>query len=378
MKSNIHLPINWTDGVKLTKDHFINNYFNFITIVSDYNKVQLNNFNYGCTQAAVEKSIDIDIKIEGGQLVAYLKKCELIAKNGHIISFDQELYGTKLPEVSINANDLDRNSLEYYYVIVSINPYDLIPVGIPDPEMIPLHHPHVLPEIKLHIINKKEVNNNFLEGYFLIVKKIAFQNGTFQEDDKYIAPVVKTKNNEILNQFISKVNNELYLLNDFSIKIHKKNSHSSANNKLVHNTFSLCTKIIDYYAEHCFYLKNIASEESPVYMFDKIIVLTNHLLSTLTLMDDKEKEMLLQYYYEWIDVKPSELLSVLFEAKSAVYDHNDIAQTLDKLNQFLWVLKRLWQKLSELEYIGLRKENIVISEETKKAAPRSSTWSILD
>ncbi|WP_281322576.1 hypothetical protein [Flavobacterium aestivum] len=378
MKSNKHLPINWTDGVKLTKDHFIDNYFNFITIVSDYNKVQLNNFNYGCIQTANDKSIDIEIKIEGGQLVAYLKKCELIAKNGHIISFNQDIYGSKLPEVSINANDLDRNSTEDYYVIVSINPYELIPVGIPDPEMIPLHHPHALPEIKLHIINKKEVNDNFLEGYFLIVRKIAFQNGTFITDDKYITPVVKTKNNEILNQFITKVNNELYLLNDFSIKIHKKNGQSSANNRLVANTFSLCTKIIDYYAEHCFYLKNIASEESPVYMFDKIIVLANHLLSTLTLMDDKEKEVLLQYYYEWIDVKPSELLAVLFDAKNAVYDHNDIAQTLVKLNQFLGVLKRLWQKLSELEYIGLRKENIVISEETKTAPQRSSTWSILD
>ena len=95
-------------------------------------------------------------------------------------------------------------------------------------------------------------------------------------------------------------------------------------------------------------------------------------------MDDKEKEMLLQYYYEWIDVKPSELLSVLFEAKSAVYDHNDIAQTLEKLNQFLGILKRLWQKLSELEYKGIRKENIVISEETKVSAPKSNTWSILD
>lgn len=378
MKSNIHLPINWTDGVKLTKDHFINNYFNFITIVSDYNKVSLNNFNYGCIEPAGEKSIDIDIKIEGGQLVAYLKKCHVIAKNGHLIYFDQSIYGTKLPEVSMDANDLDRNSFEHYYVIVSINPYKLIPVGIPDPEMIPLHHPHVLPEIKLHIINQKDANDNFLEGYFLIAKKIAFQNGTFIENDKYIAPVVKTKNNEILNQFITRVNNELYLLNDFSIKIHKKNAHNSANNKLVTNTFSLCSKIIDYYAQQSFYLKSIAAEEPPVYMFDRIIVLANQLLSALILMDDKEKEMLLQYYYEWIDVKPSELLSALFEAKSAVYDHNDITQTLEKLNQFLGVLKRLWQKLSELEYIGLRKENIVISEETKTAPQRSSTWSILD
>lgn len=378
MKSKIHLPINWTDGVKLTKDHFINNYFNYITIVNDYNKVHLNNFNYGCIAPAGSKSIDIDIKIEGGLLVAYLKKCDLIVKNGHLISFNQEIYGTKLPEASINANDIDRNSFEQYYVLVSVNPFELIPVGVPDPEMIPLHHPNVLPEIKLHIVNKKDINDNFLEGYFLIVKKIAFQNGSFVEDNKYIVPVVKTKNDEILNQFISKVNNELYLLNDFSIKIHKKNEKSLSNNRLVSNTFKLCAKIIDYYADHNFYFKNIAAEESPVYMFDRIIILANHLLSALTLMDDKEKELLLQYYYEWMDVKPSELISVMFEAKSAVYDHNDIAQTLEKLNQFLGVLKRLWQKLSELEHIGIRKESIVISEETKTAPQRNNTWSILD
>ena len=33
---NTYLPINWTDGVKLTKDHFINNYFNFVATVNDY------------------------------------------------------------------------------------------------------------------------------------------------------------------------------------------------------------------------------------------------------------------------------------------------------------------------------------------------------
>ncbi len=378
MKSNIHLPINWTDGVKLSKQHFIDNYFNFITIVSDYNKVNLNNFNYGCTQKASDTSLDIEIKIEGGQLIAYLKKCDIIAKNGHLISFNTEIYGSKLPEVSINANTLEHNSTENYYIIVSIAPYDLIPVGVPDPEIVPLHHPNALPEIKLHIINKKEINDNFLEGRFLIVKKVTFQNGTFLVDEHYIAPVVKTKNNEVLTQFINVVNSELYLLNDFSIKIHKKNAQSSLNNRLVNNTFNLCTKIINYYAEHCFYLKNTAIEESPVYMFDKIIILANHLISALTLMDDKEKEVLLQYYYEWVDVKPSELLDVLFEAKSVVYDHNDIAKTLEKLNTFLGVLKRLWQKLSELEYIGVRKENIVISEETKTAVQRSNSWSILD
>ena len=150
------------------------------------------------------------------------------------------------------------------------------------------------------------------------------------------------------------------------------------NNKLVLNTFSLCEKIIQFYTENIFFLKNIAKEEPPIFMVEKIVNLSHSLVATLTLMDEKDKEILLQYYYEWIDVKPSELLNVLIEAKDAVYEHNDIYETLRKMDQFIGVLKKLWQKLSELEYIGVRKESIVICEETKTAAPKSRTWSILD
>ena len=379
MKTNSYLPINWTDGVKLTKDHFTENYFNFITVVNDYNNVRLNEFNYGIIDAASETSFQLDSKIESDtHLIVTLKQCNIIAKNGHHISFNSKIYGEDFPQASINATDLDQNVTDTFYVVVSINPYKLIPVGIPDPEIIPLHHPHVAPEIKLHIINQNAINQNFLESYFLILKKFKLQNGTFVENKKYIAPVVKAKNNATLMQFISNVNTELHQIYDYSIKINKKNIQNSSNNKLVLNTFSLCDKIIQFYVENNFYLKNIAKEESPIFMSEKIIILANSLLSALTIMDEKEKEMLLQYYYEWVDVKPSELLGILFTVKDIVYDHNDINATLDKLDQFSGILKKLWKKLSELEYIGLRKDNIVISEETKTAAPKSRTWSILD
>ena len=108
------------------------------------------------------------------------------------------------------------------------------------------------------------------------------------------------------------------------------------------------------------------------------MILSNSLMATLALMDEKEKEMLLQYYYEWVDVKPSELLQVISQTNGATYDHNDIYETLQKTDQFIGIIKKLWKKLSELEYIGVRKENIVISEETKTAAPKSRSWSILD
>jgi hypothetical protein len=375
MKRKTYLPINWTDGVKLTKDHFINNYFNFIATINEYNNVNLNDFNYGI----IDDTFELLAETEGSKsLKATLKKGNIIAKNGHLIQFSPEIYGKDYPVATLNETELDQNSTDTFYIIVSINPNKLIPVGIPDPEMVPLHHPNVAPEIKLQILNKNEVNHNFLEGYFLILKKYNFQNGSFVDDENYIAPVTKLKNNKLLLNFSTFFNKELHAIYDFSISIHKKNIQNSANNKLVLNTFSLCKNIIQFYTENNFYLNNIAKEEPPVFMIEKIVILSNNLMSTLTIMDEKEKEVLLQYYYEWIDVKPSELLNVLLHAKDVVYNHNDIYQSLEKMNQLIEVLKKLWKKLSELEYIGIRKENIVISEETKTAPPKVKTWSILD
>ena len=375
---NTYLPINWTDGVKLTKDHFINNYFNFVATVNDYTNVRLNNYNYGIVNEATDTSFEMETKSNNSNLEVALKKCHCIAKNGHLIVFNTAIYGEEFPQASLFGSNLDPNATDTYYVIVSVNPFNLIPVGIPDPEVVPLHHPNAAPEIKLHIINKNEVNAAFLEGYFLILKKYNFKNGVFDEDTKYIPPVSKLKNHKLLTDFNKNATMELEQIYDFSIKIHKKNIHNSMNNKLVLNTFSLCEKIIGFYTNAIFFLRNRALEEPPIFMLEKIVILSNSLMATLALMDEKEKEMLLQYYYEWVDVKPSELLQVISQTNGATYDHNDIYETLQKTDQFIGIIKKLWKKLSELEYIGVRKENIVISEETKTAAPKSRSWSILD
>ena len=87
---------------------------------------------------------------------------------------------------------------------------------------------------------------------------------------------------------------------------------------------------------------------------------------------------MLQYYYEWVNIKPSEILGILFSLKDVTYEHTDIHKTLVVLKDFMDTIKKLWIKLSELEYIGIRKESIVISEETQTSAPKSSSWTILD
>ena len=63
------------------------------------------------------------------------------------------------------------------------------------------------------------------------------------------------------------------------------------------------------------------------------------------------------------------------------YNHQDIASMISKVDYFIAIMSQLWKKLGQLEYVGQRKENIVISEdrqETSSVTQRKRSWSIID
>lgn len=51
------------------------------------------------------------------------------------------------------------------------------------------------------------------------------------------------------------------------------------------------------------------------------------------------------------------------EVAGTVYRHTDIRQSLLKLQEFITTLERLFRKISELEYVGLMRDNIIVSED---------------
>lgn len=73
-----HLPINWVNGVKLTKDHFFGNYYNMIESLYGSIENQLTNYNYGLGKALDDSNDNVEFDISGESLdtlCVRLKKC---------------------------------------------------------------------------------------------------------------------------------------------------------------------------------------------------------------------------------------------------------------------------------------------------------------
>jgi hypothetical protein len=92
-----------------------------------------------------------------------------------------------------------------------------------------------------------------------------------------------------------------------------------------------------------------------------------------------EREELLKYFYEWKDVTPGNFEELLAKSIEIIYNHHDIQSAMQTIDEFLKVLIALWNKLSSLEYIGQRKENIVVAEhQVVQTLQAKRTWTLLD
>lgn len=378
-----YFAINWTDGAKITKDHFLESHAHMSDTVRDYATIGLTNYNYGLLQAKIGENIPINISVDTHtqeRLVLKLKYCNAITHGGCRIQYTTDMYGDEQPTATIESGNIDVNSNLEFLIVVTVNPFELVPVGEPDPENIPLHHPYALPKIDLQIISKNQFNTNFLKNHYLLVGKIQWKNSAFIVDSNYIPPTSKIKHHPKILTFHRKISSVLINLRNASIIINHKNRHKFQNNKLASNTFKLCLKIMDFVSEYIFKYTQLGEEESPIFIAQSISVLGNYFSNELAILEEEEREKLLQYYYEWIDVKPSVLEATIGDIIQMNYSHIDIDETLQKIDYFIAVLERLWKKLSDLEYIGQRKDNIVISEEklTLKDTQKDKSWSIID
>ena len=162
MKTLTYLPVNWVNGLKLTSQHFFANQYCQTEALNREAGRSLTSYNYGLGEVLEGIGDNLEIEISGdtmSTLCVRLKSCNAITKGGLPIVYYDGLYGDEKPCATISESGLQTEDSEYM-VLISVDPYHLIPVGEPDPEEVPLHHPYVLPSIKLHIVPKNQVNKS--------------------------------------------------------------------------------------------------------------------------------------------------------------------------------------------------------------------------
>lgn len=367
MKKIEHLPVNWVNGLKLNNGHFFETYYNMVDTVRQNREESLTSYSYGFGENLTETKNPIEMEMKGDTIETFsirLKSCNAVTRSGLSIIYDPTLYGDYVPTVKVKEVDADLKKDQIFYIVLSVNPYKLLPVGMPDPEVTPLHHPYALPEINLQLMTEAQVNRDFMEYNCIIAGKCIAEGGLFKIDEQYIPPVQRICHDERLLSFLDIFQKHVKGIYDYTLSIYRKNVTDARRDKLVENTFALCNAVQNFYDMSVFDLERLSAEQPPIHLVYLANRLANKLLTTLRIMPEKESEYLLQYFNEWTNISPAEVQQTLGEVEGIEYKHTDIRPTLKSIISFMKLLEKLFKKMSELEYVGLMRENIILSEDS--------------
>lgn len=381
MRKKDYLPLNWVDGLKLTSRHFIENQHSQTEALNNEAARNIASYNYGLGDYFDSTASNLEIEISGDTVLTVsvkLKSCNAITQGGIPIFYYDGLYGDYVPCATIPESSAQSES-SVYAVIVSVDPYQQIPVGEPDPDEIPLHHPYVLPSIGLHLIPKSQVNKPFFTKNFLQIAEVCKQGNTYTLNRNYIPPVQRSAYHTDVKAFILQLSQTLDNIRNNIILIYSRNISERRRGILTDNTLLLCKAFFSFYDHQIFFIKQLAPELPPIYLVQAMNELANSISSTLQSISEAEKEELLQYYYEWTDIIPSDFIKGIEDVTALVYSHTDISHSLQVTSIFISLLSRMFKKMCELEYIGMARENIVVSDESIVDNPpiEKKRWSFM-
>ncbi len=359
-----HKQVNWIDGMKVNKDHFIGFKNSFNASVVDIMNNVLNDNNYGLLSLKDDSDdfLNINMVVDNqNYLRVKIINCHAITPGGYRIEISED--GSDQVDYTIQDietdYDLATSNNSELFLIISVDPFSGVPEGIANPAEIPLRLPFISPEYKLHLIPAEQVVGYKLGPNLLTLSKISIKNNRPEIDDQYIPPCTGIDSHPRLTEFHSYIDKSISALEkDVVLIISNVNEKRSSN---------ILTNIVIFISENLLYFlsNNITKTRwslksaPPIYLFEIIVNMARLLKNSFDVRTAEEKEVLLNYFSEHFDIAQSKFKQLLDNTIAIEYDHTDIHESIKKSEDFIKVISLLFSELSKMELIaGERKKPV--------------------
>ncbi|MFC5045004.1 hypothetical protein ACFSTE_20735 [Aquimarina hainanensis] len=383
MKHTKHHRVNWIDGMKINKTHFIeteNAFSQFVQVVASKD---VNSMNYGLLpELTNEDAVDIVFSMDGQDTVKIqLNKCRAITAGGFVIDITNDITASLESQGSVIKTEYTVNVAdEECYIVLQVNPYKRVPIGDADPEEEPPRHPYVLPEYSLHVLSSEETNQQEFGKYHVTIAKIVFKEGVPQLAEDFIPPCVSIQSHQDLKFIYSEIHTFFNALEKYSIGIVQKIYQKKQTNELAKMVLALTQNVFGYLGGMLPEFRLYDRQLPPIIMITKLMALARVIKNSLDVYVGTGKEELLNYLSDWCDLNQGALENVLIEMIEIEYQHSDVNKALNHVSGFTKLMLTLFKKLNELDYIGKKSDsNIFVKEEVvAKEDVRSRRSFLLD
>lgn len=363
-----HHRVNWIDGMKINKNHFIAMENSTLEIIRKAEQKNISPINYGLLPQFSEqdKSLDLMISVDGqATITVILNSCHAITLGGYQIDITPNTSDLLEQSGFILEKQYKINKEENeWYVILGVNPYQRIAVGNSDVEEEPPRRPFVFSKYTLDILPKSETSDQELGAHHMTLGKIIMVDGKTTVDVDFIPPCRSVQSHPDLQFTYNELGSFLNQMESFSLHIIQKIYQKKQSNDLAGIALYISEQVMRYLNENITEFRMIDKYEPPIEMISKLMNLGRVIKTSLDVFVGTGKENFLNYLTNWCDLNQGAFENVLVETIELNYIHSDINATLVKISSFTKLMLSLFKKLSELEYIGKKAESgIFVKEE---------------
>ncbi|MBO0936699.1 hypothetical protein J2I47_09100 [Fibrella sp. HMF5335] len=376
-----HWPVNWADGMKITRDHLLATDDATRELARDTAGSLLSGLDYGLLPAAAGQESPLRITCDGQSVVVSV--CRAITPGGARIELSTDPADALHLPLSPVREAWSKLGQTVGYVIVEANPFNPQPHGQPDPVEEPLRYPFVWPELRLNAVPTGSLHTSLAAAYHLPVGKLLLANGVFSLDKEYLPPCRMVGVLADYRNYYHSLREHLSgLINYATIVLVRvrTNARSGQPNALATS--------IGYVAEACLYslgdqldafqLRGL--HESPV----GLVAVGKRLARTLQIAiqstPDREREAMFNYIKNWTPITPVQWETAIQEMLDTPYEHADCHPVLASFFRLDECLIKLFTKLSDLNYLEKSKDEFFVEKQETplpRPAPAAKTgfWS---
>lgn len=369
-----HLPVNWIDGMKINKNHFIAQDDAWRDALNDVSSVNVSHLRFGILPSSSEGEENYNVKISldnQNVLRVTVLACQAVTPGGIRINLPATNASENIsadadanPSTSFGLSDTKSEAL--WWVVLIIHPFQKKPVGSPDDAEKPPRYPFLLPTYSVEVVSDSQYNQFAYHPYALTIGKVIANGGDVRVDSDYIPPCFSTDASDDLKALHAELDSFLATLevrcSQIVQKIYKKNQQ----NEISELVQFLCDRLMIFLSTTITQMRWATLYESPASLFACIVSLARLMKNTIDLRIGSGKEEMLNYLSEWSELRQGELESMLTGLASVRYDNNDINKNIQKVTRFVKVTSTLFETLSKLEFIGKKKDSGIFVKEEKQ------------
>lgn len=363
--------VNWVNGMKMKKEHFIQQENAFEDKLKDTAGCFLTNYNYGLIPVRnnEESSFKAVFKVDKQKfLKVTLFQVRALTEGGARIEI---LENINPREFSVDLSTYIENSKKeesgIHYIVLSVDLFDRVPVGDLDGEEEPPRFPNSSPSYKITIFHEKEVARSGITPFSMFIGKMLVQPDRVEVFDDYIPSSMSLRSHPRLTLFHAGVEKffnqmEIYLLSIIG-KIKEKGQDSS----LATSVLLLSENLLGYLNTTLLAVRWELPDRPPLHLFRNIATFARVMRNTIESNTAAQKEEMINYFTNWSELKQGDFEKLLVYCVNFGYDHRDISGSVDQFEEFIQIMTALFSKLESLAFIGKKKEtNIFVKENTTK------------